>query len=119
MVVRTIKIENIDFISNSEYVQRHNLLKGILWGKFLDILYHSHVLEHFFKEDGKKFIQNATGFLKRDGIIRIAVRILEKIAREYIKNLESAETGDLSGIMNYEWITLELLIKWSVIKSRF
>ena len=101
--------KNIDFISNSEYVQRHNLLKGIpLEENSVDILYHSHVLEHFSKEDGKKFIQECYRVLKRDGIIRIAVPDFEKIAREYIKNLESAETGDLSGIANYEWITLEL-----------
>jgi len=45
---------NIDFISNNSHVKQHNLLKGIPFqSNFFDVVYHSHVLEHFSKKDGE------------------------------------------------------------------
>ncbi|MFN9648236.1 MAG: methyltransferase domain-containing protein, partial [Pseudanabaena sp.] len=39
---------NIDFRSNNENVIAHNLLKGIPFpDQSFDVIYHSHVLEHF------------------------------------------------------------------------
>lgn len=101
---------NIDFISNSDNVIPHNLLEGIpLENKSVNVVYHSHVLEHFSKIDGLNFVKECFRVLKPSGIIRIAVPDLETIAKEYLKNLELAAIGDKDGKNNYEWIKLELL----------
>lgn len=101
---------NIDFISRSDFVTLHNLLKGIpLEDEFVNVVYHSHVLEHFSKRDGLIFMKECFRVLKPNGIIRIAVPDLETIAKEYIKYLERAAKGDINGKYNYEWIKLELL----------
>ena len=100
---------NIDFVSRSEHVITHNLLDGIPVGNgSTDVVYHSHVLEHFSKDDGFKFLQECYRVLKVGGILRIAVPDLETIVKEYLHNLELAISGDEVSMLNYEWITLEL-----------
>jgi len=100
---------NIDFVSNSPYVQAYNLLQGIPFeDNAFEVVYHSHVLEHFSKADGKKFIQECHRVLKPNGIIRIAVPDLEQIAKEYLKNLNLALEGNIDAQYNYEWIMLEM-----------
>jgi predicted SAM-dependent methyltransferase len=100
---------NIDFISSSEYVQAHNLLQGIPFeDETFEVVYHSHLLEHFTKKDGEKFLQECYRVLKPEGIIRIAVPDLEQIAKEYLKNLSLALDNQLEGKQNYEWIMLEM-----------
>lgn len=101
---------NIDFVSNSDYVKSHNLLDGIPYpNKSFDVVYHSHVLEHFSKKDGLIFLKECYRVLKTQGVIRIAVPNLEEIAREYLKNLQLSLDGDTQAMANYEWIKLELL----------
>ncbi len=100
---------NIDFISKNEDVIAHNLLKGIPFpDNSYDAVYHSHVLEHFKKNDGKLFIQECYRVLKKNGVIRIVVPDLERIAKEYLKNMELALKGDMKARCNYEWIKLEM-----------
>lgn len=100
---------NLDFVSTGEGVIAHNLMNGIpVENESFDLAYHSHVLEHFTKDDGNKFLQECYRVLKPGGIIRIAVPDLERIAREYLKNLEQALKGDIDAMHNYEWIKLEL-----------
>ncbi|WP_448528269.1 class I SAM-dependent methyltransferase [Raineya sp.] len=100
---------NIDFVSQSPYVQAHNLLNGIPFpNESFEVVYHSHVLEHFTKTDGKKFLAECYRVLKPAGIIRIAIPDLERIVREYLKNLELALQGNKQAEHNYEWIMLEL-----------
>lgn len=100
---------NIDFVSRSPYVKAHNLLHGIPFpDESFEVVYHSHVLEHFTKTDGEKFLRECFRVLKLNGIIRIAVPDLEQIAREYLKNLELALQGDMKAKANYEWIMLEM-----------
>jgi len=100
---------NVDFQSGSEYVIAHNLLNGIPFGSSeFDIVYHSHVLEHFSKEDGKRFILECYRVLKPRGIIRVAVPDLEQIVRNYLKSMEGALAGNVDAAYNYEWMMLEL-----------
>jgi predicted SAM-dependent methyltransferase len=101
--------KNIDFVSRNKYVIGHNLMKGIPFEEnSFDVVYHSHVLEHFTKDDGNKFLLECYRVLTPGGMIRIAVPDLERIAREYLKNLEQALKGDIDAMHNYEWIKLEL-----------
>lgn len=100
---------NVDFVSNSEYVRQHNLLDGIpIHDNEVDVVYHSHVLEHFSKDDGFHFIEECYRVLNKNGIIRIAVPDLETIVKEYLKNLQFALEGNIEAKNNYEWIKLEL-----------
>lgn len=99
---------NIDFVKSSEYVISHNLLTGIPFpNKSFDVVYHSHILEHFSKEDGFHFIKECYRILNTNGIIRIAVPDLEIIVKEYLQNLQMALNGDKEAKNNYEWINLE------------
>lgn len=100
---------NIDFTSKSEHIIAHNLLAGIPFeDNSMDVIYHSHVLEHFSKEDGEKFISECYRVLKPNGIIRIAVPDLERIVGEYQKNLKLALSGDQEAAANYDWIMIEM-----------
>jgi len=100
---------NIDFVSSRINVIGHNLLKGIPYpDNSFDVAYHSHVLEHFSKSDGRNFIKECFRVLRPNGVIRIAVPDLERIAEEYLKNLRLAAQGDVYAEGNYEWIKLEL-----------
>jgi predicted SAM-dependent methyltransferase len=50
---------NLDFTSLDNNVIAHNLLTGIPFeDNSFDLVYHSHVLEHFSKEDGEKRLLN-------------------------------------------------------------
>jgi predicted SAM-dependent methyltransferase len=101
---------NIDFKSNNRCVIEHNLLSGIpLEDTSVDVVYHSHVLEHFSKKDGVIFLEECFRVLKPGGIIRITVPDLERIAKEYLRNLELAKSGSQIDRLNYDWIKLELL----------
>ncbi|MCS7029371.1 MAG: methyltransferase domain-containing protein [Bacteroidia bacterium] len=81
---------------------------GFLFLTKVEVVYHSHVLEHFSKSDGKKFLQECYRVLKPNGIIRIDILDLERIVKEYLKNLELALQGNTQAQYKYEWIMLEM-----------
>lgn len=100
---------NVDFISTDKNVRAYNLNRGIPYpDNTFDVVYHSHILEHFTKNDAEKFIAECHRVLKPRGVIRIAVPDLEQIARNYITFLEKAIAGDELSIANYDWTMLEL-----------
>jgi predicted SAM-dependent methyltransferase len=99
---------NIDFYKSPNIID-HNLLKGIPFiDNEFDVVYHSHLLEHFSKSDGEKFIKECFRVLKPGGIIRIAVPDLEEIVKNYFVNLKGALDCDANSAYNYEWTMLEL-----------
>jgi predicted SAM-dependent methyltransferase len=100
---------NLDFKKTGKEVRAHNLLKGIPFPDCtFDAVYHSHVLEHFTKEDGIKFIGECFRILKSGGIIRVVVPDLEMICKEYLKNMERAANSEPGADADYDWIKLEL-----------
>ncbi len=102
---------NVDFISTGEGVIAHNILQGIPFDNNLfDVVYHSHVLEHFHKKDGEEFIKECYRVLKPGGIIRIAIPDLEKIIENYttLLNKLKANPSDLYLQACYDWIMLEM-----------
>ena len=100
---------NVDFTSNSPAVVAHNLTTGIPFSAdSFDVVYHSHLLEHFPKPKATVFMGECHRVLKPGGIIRVVVPDLEQITREYLTNLERAKAGDKQAARNYEWIMLEL-----------
>ena len=101
---------NVDFSSTAAGVIAHNLTAGIPFPEqSFDVVYHSHVLEHFTREQGEFFMKECFRVLKSNGIVRVLVPDLETIASEYLKNLAGALRGDGRDEQNYDWIVLELL----------
>lgn len=100
---------NVDFLSVGREVITYDLTKGIPFSSnMFDVVYHSHVLEHFTALQGQFFIQECYRVLKPQGIIRIAVPDLESIARNYIQYLEQALNEEKEAYEKYEWMKLEL-----------
>jgi len=100
---------NIDFSSSSPNVIQHDLSTGIPFeDNSCDVVYHSHLLEHFTKEHAPKFLKDCFRVLKPGGTIRVAIPDLETIIRLYLVLLEKSLRGDLEAQYRYDWITLEL-----------
>lgn len=100
---------NIDFNSSSPHVQAHDLRQGIPCpDETFDVVYHSHLLEHFPRHKALGFIQGCYRVLKPRGIIRVVVPDLERIVKMYLQALNRALDGEDGWQHNYEWMMLEL-----------
>jgi predicted SAM-dependent methyltransferase len=102
---------NLDFNHTNNNVIKHNLLRGIPFpNNSFDLVYHSHVLEHFSKQDGVFLLQECFRVLKINGIIRIAVPDLEQIARNYLRILELGidNPNDEKMSADYNWMLIEM-----------
>lgn len=100
---------NVDFVARGNFVIGYDLRKGIPFpNDQFDVVYHSHLLEHFSKAETYPFLRECYRVLKPGGIIRIAVPDLERIVRVYLQALEEAAQGNEQWQHHYEWITLEL-----------
>lgn len=101
---------NVDFVANSPEIIKHDLSQGIPFpDASFDVVYHSHVLEHFDKTAGYRFVQECYRVLRPQGFLRVAVPDLEQIARTYLSALEKSLAGDSVWQKKYDWILLELL----------
>ncbi|MCX7879301.1 MAG: glycosyltransferase [Ignavibacteria bacterium] len=100
---------NIDFNKTGENVIQYDLLNGIPFeDNTADVIYHSHLLEHFPKAYAPIFIKECYRVLKPGGIIRVVVPNLEEIVKLYLENLNKALEGDVEASIKYHWILLEL-----------
>jgi predicted SAM-dependent methyltransferase len=100
---------NVDFVSTGEGVIAYNLTQGIPFpDDSFDVVYHSHVLEHFSKTAAESFIIECCRVLCPQGVLRVVLPDLEQIARTYITALELASSGSQEWAANYEWILLEM-----------
>jgi SAM-dependent methyltransferase len=101
---------NVDFVSNHPGIILCNLRAGIPFqDRTFDVVYHSHLLEHFTRDEANNFIQECKRVLKPSGIIRVVVPDLEAIARAYLVALESARKGVSGGKADYSWMIIEML----------
>lgn len=101
---------NIDSKSPGPGVMAHDLTKGIPFEELsVDVVYHSHLLEHFSKEGAIAFLKECHRVLKNNGILRVVVPDLEQIVRLYLSNLDSALAGNADAAKRYDWMTIELL----------
>lgn len=100
---------NIDFTSTGEDVIAHHLGQDIPFPDHsFDVVYHSHLLEHFPKQTAQRLIKECCRVLRPDGVLRVVVPDLEQIARIYLNALELASSADREWEANYHWILLEL-----------
>lgn len=101
---------NYDSKSSIPEVIEHDLNSGIPEGDATaDVVYSSHLLEHFRHSRALDFVRECFRVLKDGGIIRVAVPDLETIARLYLMLLERARQGDEEAQGAYDWIMIELL----------
>jgi SAM-dependent methyltransferase len=90
-------------------VRAHDLRKGIPYPHAaFDVVYHSHLLEHFSKESAPVFLRECHRVLKPGGVIRVVVPDLEVIVRLYLEALEKASRGIPGWAENYDWMLLEM-----------
>jgi len=100
---------NVNFVSTGEEVIAHDLTKGIPYqDNSFDLVYHSHVVEHFPRTLAESFIRECYRVLKPKGVLRVVVPDLEQIVRIYLTALDKASASE-QWAANYEWISLELL----------
>jgi predicted SAM-dependent methyltransferase len=100
---------NVDFVSTGKGVIAYDLTQGIPFpNASFNVVYHSHLLEHFPKTEAGAFLRECCRVLRPQGILRVVVPDLEQIARSYLTALEKASTGSQKWAANYEWILLEM-----------
>ena len=100
---------NVDFNSNTDKVIKYDLTQTLPFqNNSFDVVYHSHLLEHFPKNYAPKFLNDCFRILKTGGIIRVVVPDLEQIIKQYNRLLEESLKGDKAAQEKYEWIMLEL-----------
>lgn len=101
---------NVDFDARTASVLSHDLRRGVPFpDEQFDVVYHSHLLEHFPRPQARAFLRETYRVLKPGGTTRIAVPDLERIARVYLQAVEEAARGDEQWRRRYEWIILEVL----------
>lgn len=80
---KKVKLFNLDW---NEKIYLHDLTKKFPWAdSSINIVYSSHTLEHFSREDGRRFLSECHRVLRKDGIIRIVVPNLRHDVTEYIE----------------------------------
>jgi predicted SAM-dependent methyltransferase len=101
---------NVDFTSTGPDVIACNLNAGLPFDKdSFDVVYHSHLLEHFPKRHALTFMKECSRVLKPGGIVRVVVPDLEQLARIYLQLLDKAAQGDVHAGVEYGWIVIEML----------
>ncbi|MEO0844815.1 MAG: methyltransferase domain-containing protein [Cyanobacteria bacterium J06648_1] len=100
---------NVNFVATGENVLPYDLNRGIPFtDNSFELVYHSHVLEHFSRTAASAFIAECCRVLRPGGILRVVVPDFEQIARLYLTSLEKAPKST-EWAANYEWMALEVL----------
>lgn len=101
---------NIDINSIHEEVINVDIRKGLPFEESsFDVVYSSHVLEHFSIQDGLSLLNEIYRVLKPNGIVRIVVPDLENITRNYLSSLDRVkESESKENVFNYEWMHMEM-----------
>ena len=91
LVIRGERLKRFNAIPDNILV--HDLAKGIPFDSdSVDVVYHSHILEHLDRDVALRFLVEVKRVLKPGGIHRIVVPDFEKACRVYIEHLKSCET---------------------------
>ena len=80
----------------------HDLSKGIPFDSdSIDVVYHSHFLEHLERDAAKLFLKEVRRTLKPNGIQRIIVPDFEQLCKEYLDHIRYCE-GNLDAFRNHD-----------------
>lgn len=83
---------NLDWQSNSSFVRKHNLLKGLPFeDNCFTLVYSSHLLEHLTQEDAYFLLTESYRVLKPNGTLRLSLPDFEEMARTYVELMDSRE----------------------------
>ncbi len=89
---------NVDFESSGPDVLPYDLRLGLPFpDESMELVYHSHVLEHFSKRRGEFLLRECLRVLRPGGLLRLAVPDLENITRAYLKALDEVREAGASG----------------------
>jgi SAM-dependent methyltransferase len=83
----------------------------------VDVVYHSHFLEHFDRDVANRFLLEVKRVLKPGGIHRIVVPDLEKICKNYISHISECEISQDES--NHHDLYISAIIGQSVQKEAF
>lgn len=113
-------LRSANFISDARWrrlnevdpdIIRWDIRKGIPFpDASVDLLYHSHFLEHLSRETVPVFLKECYRVLKTDGFLRVVVPDLEKKVNKYVEvihNLESNES-DIETWKTYDLAVFDL-----------
>jgi predicted SAM-dependent methyltransferase len=100
---------NLDLHPSNPSVQKWDLQANLPFPEeSFDVVYHSHVLEHFSKCDGLRLLERCRRVLRRGGTIRVVVPDLERIVQLYLSSLEKCVAGNQEAAEPYDWAMLEM-----------
>lgn len=89
-VLSLIRLERYTSISDNIIV--HNLAKGIPFqDSSVDVVYHSHLLEHLDYAVAESFLDEIFRVLKPEGILRVVVPDFKKLCDEYLEHCAICE----------------------------
>ena len=109
---------NIDFHDHGGAVLAYDLRLGIPFADdTFDVVYHSHVLEHFTYNQGRRFLRECFRVLRPGGLVRLAVPDLENISRAYVASLDAVRAGEPGSADRHEWMIIELIDQMTRIRS--
>lgn len=103
-----------NFKSLPTNIQYHNLMKPLPYeSASVDVVYHSHVLEHFDRDVAESFLLEAKRTLKPGGIQRVVVPDLEEACRSYLDHVDrcSSNSGDAAGHDQFVAAILEQAVR--------
>lgn len=80
----------------------HDLSKGLPFDNdSVDVVYHSHMLEHINRMDARAFLKENYRVLKPGGILRVVVPDMEILCRKYISAIGAGEGLSLESYEHY------------------
>jgi len=93
LILNDDRLERFRSLPNNLMV--HDLAKGIPFAdNSIDVVYHSHVLEHLDRDVATLFIREIARVLKPGGILRIVVPDFERCCRAYLVHIDACEHTD-------------------------
>jgi SAM-dependent methyltransferase len=97
----------------------HNLSKGIpSTDSSVDVVYHSHMLEHLERDVAGLFMREVLRVLKPGGVLRVVVPDFERCCREYLDHVLACEGGD-EGVIQQHDVFVETVLLQSVRREAF
>ncbi len=102
------------FRSLDEKIVVHDLRRGIpAEDNSVDVVYHSHLLAHIDRHRVTGFFAEIRRVLVSDGVHRIVVPDLERLAREYLAHLDACIAGQKDGRNHDGYVAamIELMVR--------